>query len=139
MGDWNELLHTLGLLIGLNRELFWLTAIAGLVTAGITASYIEMSVWKGMLIALVGIGIAAIALPIMHPLWSTFSAQASAGPLARGESEHMVWIGTGAVAALGAAIVGGRIGASVTEAVCVVCISAAGMWAFSEALTRYVL
>ena len=131
-----ELLHTWALVAGLNREVVWLTIFTGIVCAGLTASYINLSIWKGMVIAMAAVGAALLAMPWMHPLWSHFAAQGGVAGLGSGESDHLAWIGMGAVAALGGAVVGGRVSATAVEAVWVTLVSGVAMWTTHTALTH---
>lgn len=131
----SDLLHAWALVLGLNREVFWLTVFAGLCAAGLTAIYVNLSVWKGVVIAVAAMSAAAIALPWMHPLWQHFALQGGVAGLGPGESHHMSWIGIGAVAALAGALVGGRLSASVVETIYVVFISSAAMWTIHSMLT----
>ena len=131
----SDFLHAWALVLGLNREVFWLTVFTGVIAAGLTASYVNLAIWRGMVIALAAIATAAIAAPWMYPVWSYFALQGGIAGLGSGESEHMAWIGLGAFAALGGALVGGRLGATVFETVYVVIVSSAAMFAIHSSLT----
>ena len=129
-----EFLHTLGLLIALNRETVWITVFTGIVVAGLTATYTGLSAWKGMVIGVTAIGAAAMVLPWIHPLWAHIAVQGGLFGLSAGTSVHMVWIGIGVVSAVVAALVGGRLSASIPETIWVVCVSAAAMFATHHAV-----
>lgn len=130
-----DMLHEASRLFALHNETLWAIIVVGLATAGFSASQSGLAAWKGLVIGIVAILVAALVLPFMHPLWSHFASRGGAVGLSAGEYEHVLWIGVGACAALGAACVAGRLNARIAQTLWVVFVSGGAMWGTQYALT----